>query len=248
MVKIRYTDLGDGQHACSRPEGRHIVIYVQNGLTRRERNAALRRERYRLAVPVLQQGRHTRPAALRAVRTPFAASRARRRSAQAGVTAAAHPAWLTAGLLATAGVCAVLVVFTAATLTIRHFTGGAPAHHHGQAGAAAAARPPARTARYARPPAVPVPAGSGRRSPAPSASTARTPTPAPAPAAGGAGGGTGVTVRTPVLSATVTVSPGPLLPVQASAGPAGVCVHAGPLGVCATPPPLPVPLPTVVLP
>lgn len=57
-----------------------------------------------------------------------------------------------------------------------------------------------------------------------------------------------MTVRTPVLSATVTVSPGPLLPVQASAGPAGVCVHAGPLGVCATPPPLPVPLPTVVLP
>jgi hypothetical protein len=222
VIKIRYADLPGGLHARVEVHGRRAVIYLQPGLSRAQRRAALRGLR-RDTGPPLSASRIARAAALDTAKS----------TARNGTVAMrGHPAgslFLTA-LLASAIVCSVFFVSVSIRLipappepgalpAVRSASSGDRARDHPRHVADAGNQQVSGPELPSSPDAAPASTGpSASGLPTEPAQLAASPVPRPTAS------------PAPDPSPTVVVaSPAP----AASAGdPGGLCVDVGPLGAC----------------
>jgi hypothetical protein len=234
MIRVRYRDsneLSPGLHAAAECHGRTTTVYLLSGLTKPQRQSALRRLRLSARMghgPGLPAGR---------LALALFADRIRTGIGRAGAVLRLHPAGSTLPVMVISGGAIAFLLFSTVSVRVRPTT---PASPEAAPGAGPVASAGAGAARFAGSRGGVTGRGSGGGT---TLSGGTDPAPA-APAAsraGGTGGGTGSGTGSDGSSSSSLPSHAPAAPSSWAPQPApsatqaassGVCLKMGPLGVC----------------
>ena len=240
MIRVRYRDsneLSPGLHAAAECHGRTTTVYLLSGLTKPQRQSALRRLRLSARMghgPGLPAGR---------LALALFADRIRTGIGRAGAVLRLHPAGSTLPVMVLSGGAIAFLLFSTVSVRVRPTT---PASPEAAPGAGPVASAGAGAARFAGSRGgvtglggsgdrQAIPRGLGGSSPATGPSLARAgPNAVPGRGSNGSGQGGSGTSRGSGGGTTLSggTDPAPAAPAASRAASSGVCLKAGPLGVC----------------
>jgi hypothetical protein len=246
MIRVRYRDsneLSPGLHAAAERHGRTTTVYLLSGLTKPQRQSALRRLRLSARMghcPGLPAGR---------LALALFADRIRTGIGRAGAVLRLHPAGSTLPVMVLSGGAIAFLLFSTVSIRVLPTTPASPeaASNPGPAASAGAGAVPFAGSRGGATGPGSGGNGTGQGGSGTGGSTGSTnggttlsggtdPAPAPSPG-GGTGGGTGSggsSSSSPPSQAPAAPSSSapPPAPSATQAASSGLCVKVGPLGLC----------------